>query len=230
MSFATVEDAVADIGAGKMVVVVDDEDRENEGDLVMAAEAVTAEALNFMETHARGMKCVPLTVERLQALDLPLMVDRNTARLGTAYAVTVDARQGTTTGISCRDQVVTIKTLIDPAAKPSDLLRPGHVRPLRAAPGGVLVRAGHTEAAVDLAHLAGLSAAAILCEIKREDGEMARLPELTAFCDEHDFPLLTIADLIRHRRRTEKIVERVATTRLSTEYGEFLAHAFRSHV
>jgi 3,4-dihydroxy 2-butanone 4-phosphate synthase/GTP cyclohydrolase II len=230
MAFASVEDAVADVAAGRMVVVVDDEDRENEGDLVMAASAVTVEALNFMETHARGWICVPMTAERLRQLDLPLMVDRNTARLQTAFTVTVDARHGTTTGISCRDQVVTIKTLIDPAARPSDLLRPGHVRPLRAAPGGVLVRAGHTEATVDLARLAGRGEAGILCEIKREDGEMARLPELLEFAAKHGLRVLTIADLIRYRRRTEQLIERVATTRLPTRYGEFQAHAYRSAV
>src|SRR5687767_2984699 len=151
MPFCEIEEAIADIRVGKMVVVVDDEDRENEGDVIMAAEKVTVEALNFMETHARGWICVPMTAERLQQLDLPLMVERSTARLGTAFTVTVDARHGTTTGISCRDQVQTIRTLVDPNTRPTDLLRPGHVRPLRAAPGGVLVRAGHTEAAVDLA-------------------------------------------------------------------------------
>lgn len=230
MAFATVEEALEAMAAGRMVVVVDDEDRENEGDLIMAAGKVTPEAINFMETHARGWVCVPLTAERLQQLDLPLMVDRNTARLQTAFTVTVDARHDTTTGISCRDQAVTIQALVDPESRPSDLLRPGHVRPLRAAPGGVLVRAGHTEASVDLARLAGFEPAAILCEIKREDGEMARLPELREFAARHGFPILTIADLIRHRRRTEKIIERVATTRLPTRFGEFLAHAYRSRV
>src|SRR5262245_22189024 len=178
-----------------MLVVVDDEDRENEGDLVMAAERVNPEALNFMETHARGWICVPMTAERLQQLDLPLMVDRSTARLQTAFTVTVDARHGTTTGISCHDQMVTIKALTDPETRPSDLLRPGHVRPLRAAPGGVLVRAGHTEATVDLARLAGKSPAGILCEVKREDGEMARLPDLLEFAAKHGLRILTIADL-----------------------------------
>jgi 3,4-dihydroxy 2-butanone 4-phosphate synthase/GTP cyclohydrolase II len=230
MAFCDVEDAIADIAAGKMLVVVDDEDRENEGDLVMAAEKVTVEALNFMETHARGWICVPMSAERLQHLDLPLMVDRNTARLGTAFTVTVDARRGTTTGISCRDQAQTIRTLIDPETKPSDLLRPGHVRPLRAAPGGVLVRAGHTEATLDLARLAGLTPAGILCEIKRDDGEMARLPELLPFAARHGLRILTIADLIRYRRRAEKIVTREATTYMRTQFGEFMAHAYSSAV
>jgi 3,4-dihydroxy 2-butanone 4-phosphate synthase/GTP cyclohydrolase II len=230
MSFCDIEDAISDIRDGKMVVVVDDEDRENEGDVVMAAERITPEAINFMETHARGWICVPLTAERLQHLELPLMVDRNTARLQTAFTVTVDARRGTTTGISCRDQAQTIRTLLDPEARPSDLLRPGHVRPLRAMPGGVLVRAGHTEAAVDLARLAGLNPAGALCEIKRDNGEMARLPHLMEFAARHGLRILTIADLIRYRRRTERIITREATARMPTRFGEFVAHAYRSAV
>src|SRR5947207_13320345 len=197
MSFCSVEDALRDISEGKMVIVVDDEDRENEGDLVMAAERVTPEALNFMETHARGWICVPLLPERLEQLDLPLMVQRNSERHGTAFTVTVDARHGTTTGISVADQATTIRALVDPATKPTDLLRPGHVRPLRANPGGVLKRTGHTEATVDLAKLAGLSPAGILCEIKNPDGSMARLPELMTFAATHGLRILTIADLIK---------------------------------
>src|SRR5689334_14627924 len=211
MPFATVEAALDAIAAGRMVVVVDDEDRENEGDLVMAAERVTPEALNFMETHARGWICVPMLPERLEQLDLPLMVTRNTTRHGTAFTVTVDARHGTTTGISVSDQSMTIRTLVNPASKPNDLLRPGHVRPLRANPGGVLKRAGHTEATVDLAKLAGLSPAGVLCEIKNSDGSMARLPQLMAFAATHGLRILTIADLIKYRRRTERLVRRAAT-------------------
>jgi 3,4-dihydroxy 2-butanone 4-phosphate synthase / GTP cyclohydrolase II len=213
-----------------MLIVVDDENRENEGDLVMAAEKVTPEALNFMETHARGWICVPLEPERLEQLDLPLMVSRNTTRHGTAFTVTVDARHGTTTGISVQDQCRTIEALVDPATRPVDLLRPGHVRPLRYQPGGVLKRAGHTEATVDLPRLAGLMPAGILCEIKNADGSMARLPELMEFAARHAMRILTIADLIKYRRRTEKLVQRAVTVRLPTPYGEFLAHAYESSV
>jgi 3,4-dihydroxy 2-butanone 4-phosphate synthase/GTP cyclohydrolase II len=230
MPFCNVEDAVADIREGRMIVVVDDENRENEGDLVMAAEKVTPEALNFMETHARGWICVPLTPERLEQLDLPLMVTRNTTRLGTAFTVTVDARDGTTTGISVADQAVTIRALVDPATRPGDLLRPGHVRPLRYHPGGVLRRAGHTEATVDLANLAGLTPGGILCEIKNADGSMARLPDLMEFAARHALRILTIADLIKYRRRTEKLVCRAASVNLPTAYGLFTAHAYESSV
>jgi 3,4-dihydroxy 2-butanone 4-phosphate synthase/GTP cyclohydrolase II len=226
MSFCSVEDALRDIREGKMVIVVDDEDRENEGDLVMAAERVTPEAINFMETHARGWVCVPMTAERLEQLDLPPMVQRNNTRHGTAFTITVDARYGTTTGISVADQAVTIRALVDPHAKPTDLLRPGHVRPLRANPGGVLKRAGHTEAAVDLAKLAGLLPVGVLCEIKNPDGSMARLPQLMQFAATHALRILTIADLIKHRRRTERLVQRAATTPLPTRYGVFQAHAY----
>jgi 3,4-dihydroxy 2-butanone 4-phosphate synthase / GTP cyclohydrolase II len=230
MPFSSVEDAIQDIREGRMLIVVDDENRENEGDLIMAAEKVTPEALNFMETHARGWICVPMTPERLEQLDLPLMVSRNTGRLGTAFTITVDARHGTTTGISVLDQVQTIRTLIDPAARPTDLLRPGHVRPLRYQPGGVLKRAGHTEATVDLAKLAGLEPAGILCEIKNPDGSMARLPELMQFAASHGLRILTIADLIQHRRRTEKLVQRAASVQMPTPYGLFTAHAYESFV
>jgi 3,4-dihydroxy 2-butanone 4-phosphate synthase/GTP cyclohydrolase II len=226
MPFCSVEDALRDIREGKMVIVVDDEDRENEGDVVMAAERVTAEAINFMETHARGWVCIPMTAERLEHLDLPPMVQRNNTRHGTAFTITVDARYGTTTGISVADQAVTIQTLVDPHAKPSDLLRPGHVRPLRANPGGVLKRAGHTEASVDLAKLAGLLPAGVLCEIKNSDGSMARLPQLMQFAATHALRILTIADLIKYRRRTERLVQRAATTLLPTRYGLFQAHAY----
>jgi len=226
MEFCRPEDALAAIREGQMVIVVDDADRENEGDLVMAAECVTAEAINFMETHARGWVCVPLAPERLEQLDLPPMVQRNNTRHGTAFTVTIDARHGTTTGISVADQAITIQALVHPHTKPSDLLRPGHVRPLRANSGGVLKRAGHTEAAVDLAKLAGLSPAGILCEIKNLDGSMARLPQLMQFAATHAFRILTIADLIRYRRRNERLVERAATTSLPTRFGVFQAHAY----
>jgi 3,4-dihydroxy 2-butanone 4-phosphate synthase / GTP cyclohydrolase II len=230
MDLSTPQTAIEAIHAGRMVIVVDDADRENEGDLVMAAQCVTPKAINFMETHARGWVCVPLAAERLQALDLPLMVARSTERQGTAFTVTVDARRGTTTGISCEDQAATIRALVDEGTQPADLLRPGHVRPLRAQPGGVLARAGHTEAAVDLARLAGLAPAGIICEIKNPDGSMARLPELRFFAARHGLPLLTIADLIEYRRRTEKLVRRVVTTRLPTTWGMFTAHGYESAV
>jgi 3,4-dihydroxy 2-butanone 4-phosphate synthase/GTP cyclohydrolase II len=230
LSFCSVEDALTVLRSGKMLVVVDSEDRENEGDVVIAAEFITPEAVNFMETHARGWICVSLDGPRLDALELPMMVNENTARLGTAFTVTVDARHGTTTGISAREQAHTIRVLVDPQTRPSDLLRPGHVRPLRAARGGVLLRAGHTEAAVDLARLAGLQPAGVLCEVKKPDGEMARLPDLEAFAEQHGIPILTIADLIAYRRRTETLVHREASARLPTQFGEFVAHAYESTV
>lgn len=230
MPMCSVEDAIADIRAGKMLVVVDSEDRENEGDLVMAAECITPEAINFMETHARGWVCVPLEGRRLDALELPMMVDDNTARLGTAFTVTVDAREGTTTGISAREQSHTIRVLIDEQTRPTDLLRPGHVRPLRSATGGVLLRAGHTEAAVDLARLAGLHPSGVICEIKKADGEMARVPDLLGFAAQHGLRILTIEDLIAYRARTERLVRREATCRLPTHYGEFQAHAYETTV
>ncbi len=230
MDLSTPQTAIEAIRAGRMVIVVDDADRENEGDLVMAAECATSKAINFMETHARGWVCVPLAAERLEALDLPLMTARSTERQGTAFTVTVDARQGTTTGISCEDQTGTIRALVDERTQPSDLLRPGHVRPLRAQPGGVLVRAGHTEAAVDMARLAGLAPAGIICEIKNPDGSMARLPELRLFAARHGLPLLPIAELIEFRRRTEKLVRRVVTTQLPTTWGALTAHGYESAV
>jgi 3,4-dihydroxy 2-butanone 4-phosphate synthase/GTP cyclohydrolase II len=226
MPFCSVEDALSDIRAGKMLIVVDDEDRENEGDLTMAAERITPEAINFMETYGRGWVCAPLLPDRLEQLDLPLMVQHNTTRHGTAFTITVDARHGTSTGISVEDQAVTIRTLVDPSARPADLLRPGHVRPLRANPGGVLTRAGHTEATVDLAKLAGLFPAGVLCEIKNEDGSMARLPQLLPYAARHGLRILTIADLIKYRRRTERLVHRAASTILPTRYGVFQAHAY----
>ncbi|HEY3412429.1 MAG TPA: bifunctional 3,4-dihydroxy-2-butanone-4-phosphate synthase/GTP cyclohydrolase II [Armatimonadota bacterium] len=228
--FSKIEEALEDLRAGHMVIVTDDEDRENEGDFVMAAEKVTPEHVNFMITHGRGTLCVPLTAARLEQLSLPLMVQRNTAALGTAFTVTVDASHGTTTGISAFDRARTIQTLVDPAAKPSDLARPGHVFPLQAAEGGVLRRAGHTEASVDLARLAGLQPAGVVCEILSENGSSARLPELREIADRAGLKIITIADLIKYRRRTERLIEKVAETDLPTSYGLFRVHGYKSKV
>jgi 3,4-dihydroxy 2-butanone 4-phosphate synthase/GTP cyclohydrolase II len=226
--FAPVEDAIAAIRAGRIIIVVDDEDRENEGDLTMAASAVTPEAINFMATRGRGLICLPMTGARLDALEIPLMVDRNSATFGTAFCVSIEAKGRTTTGISAADRAATVHAAIDPATRPSDLARPGHMFPLRARDGGVLVRAGQTEAAVDLARIAGLEPAGVICEIMNEDGSMARVPELTKFARKHDLLMITIADLIRYRMRTESLVRRVATAKLPTEQGEFVIHAYES--
>jgi len=225
--FASIEEAVEDIRSGKMVVVVDDPERENEGDLVVAAQFATAEAVNFMATHARGLICLCLTGERCEQLGLPPMTHRNEARLGTAFTVSVEAREGVTTGISAADRAHTIHVAIDPASTHHDLVQPGHVFPLRARDGGVLVRAGQTEAAVDLAGLAGLVPAGVVCEIMNEDGTMARVPDLVPYCERHGLRMVTVADLIEYRRRTEKLVERVVSVHLPTEYGAFTATAFR---
>ena len=225
--FATVEEAIEDIRNGRMVVVVDDPDRENEGDLVIAAQFATPEAVNFMATHARGLICLCLTDERCEELGLPPMTQRNEAPLGTAFTVSVEAREGVTTGISAADRAHTIQVAIDPASTPHDLVQPGHVFPLRARDGGVLVRAGQTEAAVDLARLAGLIPAGVVCEIMNEDGTMARVPDLVPYCERHGLRMITVADLIEYRRRTEKLVERVVVRELPTEYGDFTAIAFR---
>ena len=225
--FASVAEAIEDIRAGRMVVVVDDPDRENEGDLVVAAEFATDEGVNFMATHARGLVCLCLTGDRCEALGLPQMTQRNEARLGTAFTVSVEAREGVTTGISAGDRAHTIAVAIDPASTPRDLVQPGHVFPLRARDGGVLVRAGQTEAAVDLARLAGLNPAGVVCEIMNEDGTMARVPDLVPYCERHGLKMITVADLIEYRRRTEKLVERVVSVQLPTEYGFFTAVAFR---
>jgi len=225
--FASVEEALEDIRNGRMVVVVDDPERENEGDLVVAAQFATPEAINFMATHARGLICLCLTGERCEQLGLAPMTPRNEARLGTAFTVSIEAREGVTTGISAPDRARTIAVAIDPAATPHDLVQPGHVFPLRARDGGVLVRAGQTEAAVDLARLAGLVPAGVICEIMNEDGTMARVPDLVPYCERHGLRMLAIADLIEYRRRTEKLVERVVSVRLPTEYGVFTATAFR---
>ena len=229
-SFATVDDAIEEIRAGRMLVVVDDEDRENEGDLVMAADRVTAEHVNFMAKHGRGLICVPMTGERLDMLNISMMVNENTAPMGTAFTVTVDARRGVTTGTSAPDRAATIRTLVDPRTTADDLTRPGHILPLRAMPGGVLRRAGHTEAAVDLARLAGCSPAGVICEVMTDDGGMARVPELIQLAGAHGLKLITIKDLIEYRVRKEKLVRRVATTRLPTEFGDFTAIAYDTTV
>lgn len=223
--FNSIEEAVEDIRAGKMVVVVDDEDRENEGDLVMAAEKVTPEAINFMVTHGRGLVCLPLVGERLDQLDIQPMVRHNTDSNETAFTVSIDARD-TTTGISAHERAATIKKVLDPDTQPDDLRRPGHVFPLRAREGGVLRRAGHTEASVDLAKLAGLYPAGVICEIMSDDGTMARIPQLVPFARRHSLKIVTIADLIQYRRRTERLVSRVVTTQLPSKYGDFTVIAY----
>jgi 3,4-dihydroxy 2-butanone 4-phosphate synthase/GTP cyclohydrolase II len=226
--FASIEDAVAAIGRGEMVIVVDDEDRENEGDLTIAAEKVTPDIINFMATHARGLICLPLTGERLDQLEIPLMVGKNTTTFETAFTVPIDAKQGVTTGISASDRARTILAAIDPKTTATDLARPGHMFPLRAREGGVLVRAGQTEAAVDLARLAGLYPGGVICEITNRDGTMARVPQLTRFARKHKLLMITIADLIRYRMRNEALVRKVATAALPTHHGEFRIHAFES--
>src|SRR5262250_3376311 len=203
--------------AGQMVIVVDDEDRENEGDLVIAAEKITPEAINFMAQYGRGLICLAMTPERLDELEVPLMVSNNSSRFETAFCVSIDAKEGTTTGISAADRAVTVRKTLDPATKPSDLVRPGHVFPLRARGAGVLIRAGQTEAAVDLARLAGLHPAGVICEIMNQDGTMARVPQLSRFARRHNMPLISVADLITYRMRTESMVKCVASTKLPTE-------------
>jgi 3,4-dihydroxy 2-butanone 4-phosphate synthase/GTP cyclohydrolase II len=225
--FAAVEDAIEEIRAGRFVVVVDDEDRENEGDLVIAAQFATPEAINFMATHGRGLICLCLTEERCDELELRPMTDNNESRFETAFTVSIEAREGVTTGISAHDRSVTIQTAIDATKGPDALVEPGHVFPLRARPGGVLQRQGQTEAAVDLARLAGLIPAGVVCEIMNEDGTMARVPDLARYCELHGLKLVTVADLIAYRRRTEQLVERTVSVRLPTQYGEFTAVAFR---
>jgi len=226
--FATIEQAIADIATGRPVIVVDDEDRENEGDLIFAAELATPELVAFMVRHTSGYICVPLTGAECDRLELPPMYHTNQDRRGTAYTVTVDAREGIATGISAADRTRTIRLLASPDTKPVDLARPGHVVPLRAKAGGVLRRPGHTEAAVDLAEMAGLRPAGVLCELVNDDGTMKRLPDLEKFAADHDLTLISIADLIAHRRRTETQVERVAEARLPTEFGVFTAYGYRA--
>ncbi len=229
-AFDSIESVIADVRKGRMVVVVDDADRENEGDLVMAAECVTPASVNFMARHGRGLICVPTTYERLKQLEVEQMVVQNTENFRTDFQVSVDAARGITTGISAADRALTIKIMADPTAVPEDLVQPGHVFPLRAKPGGVLQRAGHTEAAVDLAKLAGRRAIGIVCEIMSDDGSMARLPELKRFASKHKLKLCTIADLIHYRRTREKLVQRVEVVKMPTAYGDFDLYLYRSNL
>jgi 3,4-dihydroxy 2-butanone 4-phosphate synthase / GTP cyclohydrolase II len=228
--FTDVPTALAEIRAGRMIVVVDDEDRENEGDLTIAAEFATPEAINFMARHGRGLICLALTEERLDYLRLGMMTEHNTSQYGTAFTESIDAREGVTTGISVYDRARTIQVAIDPVSRPTDLVRPGHTFPLRARRGGVLVRAGQTEAAVDLARMAGLIPAGVICEIMKEDGSMARVPDLTEFCRLHDLKMLTVAELIRYRMQHERYIRRIGEGVLPTRYGEFRLVAYESEV
>ncbi|MCK5126505.1 MAG: bifunctional 3,4-dihydroxy-2-butanone-4-phosphate synthase/GTP cyclohydrolase II [candidate division Zixibacteria bacterium] len=228
--FCTIEEAIADIKAGKMIIVVDDEDRENEGDFIMAADKITPEAINFISKHGRGLICAPLTRERLEHLELDAMVQRNTALHGTRFTVSVDAVKGTTTGISAFDRSATVKALVNKDAKPDDLGRPGHIFPLQALDGGVLARAGHTEASVDFARLAGLEPAGVLCEIIDDDGNMARVPRLMKMADEFDLKITTVRDLIEYRRHHEKLVEKMLEIQLPTRWGEFVLHLYQSEI
>ena len=230
MPLSSVQEAIADFKAGRIVIIVDDEDRENEGDFAMAAESVSPEAINFMAAQGRGLICVPMMGSRLEELRLPMMVQDNTARLGTAFTVSVDVLKGATTGISAFDRSATIKALIHPDTQPEDLGRPGHIFPLRYMEGGVLVRAGQTEASVDLARLAGMYPAAVICEVMADDGEMARMPQLDRVAERYDLKIVSVADIIAYRREHEKLVERVAEARLPTNYGEFTAVSYRSIV
>jgi 3,4-dihydroxy 2-butanone 4-phosphate synthase/GTP cyclohydrolase II len=230
MALATIPEAIEDIKAGKIIIVVDDEGRENEGDLAIAAEKVTPEAINFMAREARGLICMPVIGERLEELRIPMMVQDNTARFSTAFTVSIEAKHGVTTGISAQDRATTIRTVINPATRPEDIARPGHVFPIKARPGGVLVRAGHTEAVVDLARLAGLYPAGVICEIMNEDGSMARLRQLEEMATSFSMKMVSVADLITYRRRHEKLVQRVAEAKLPTKFGEFTVMAYRSKV
>ena len=226
--FASIEAALEELRAGKMVIVADDEDRENEGDLTIAAEKVTPDVINFMAVHGRGLICMPMTGERLDELRVPLMVSENTSSYGTAFCVSIEAKAGVSTGISAADRARTVLAAVDPQTTPSDLVRPGHMFPLRARAGGVLQRAGQTEAAVDLARIAGLYPAGVICEVMNEDGTMARVPDLERFAKRHDIKLITVADLIRYRLQTERLVKRVSEARLPTDFGEFRIAAFES--
>lgn len=229
--FNTIDEAIDDIAKGKMVILVDDEDRENEGDLCMAAEEVTPEAINFMARYGRGLICLSLTPERVEELKLPMMTEDNTSSFGTAFTVSIEAKKGVTTGISAADRATTIRTAIDPKARPEDLVRPGHVFPLRARPGGVLQRAGQTEGSVDLARLSGLYPAGVICEIMNDDGTMARVPELIEFARKQNLKVVTIKDLIKYRMRTELFVKRFVSVKMPTEYGgEFNAIAYTNEI
>ena len=229
-SFDRIEEAIAAIRDGRMVIVVDDENRENEGDLTIAAEKITPDAINFMAKYGRGLICLAMTPDRLDELEIPLMVPKNGSRFETAFCVGIEARERTTTGISAADRATTVRVAVDPETKPADLVRPGHVFPLRAKNAGVLVRAGQTEAAVDLARLAGLRPAGVICEIMNEDGSMSRVPQLRQFAQRHNILMITIADLITYRLRTESVVKCVASTKLPTEYGVFQLHAFENQI
>jgi len=228
--FATIEEAIEDIRAGKMVVVCDDEDRENEGDLTMAAQFATPEAINFMAKHGRGLICLALTPDRCEELGLELMAAKNESSFETPFTVSIEAREGVTTGISAADRARTIQVAIDPKSSPRDLVQPGHIFPLKAKPGGVLERTGQTEAAVDLARLAGLNPAGVICEIMNDDGTMARVPDLVGYCERHGLKMITVADLIAYRRKHDKLVERVVATNLPTTFGDFTAIGYRSLV
>jgi 3,4-dihydroxy 2-butanone 4-phosphate synthase/GTP cyclohydrolase II len=230
MGLASVAEVIEDIREGKFIIIVDDEDRENEGDLAMAAEKVTTEAINFMARHARGLICLPITGQRLDELKIPLMVQNNTSRYSTAFTVSIEAKHKVSTGISAADRAETVKAVVDPATKPEDIVQPGHMFPLRAREGGVLTRAGHTEAIVDLARLAGLYPAGVICEILNEDGSMARLPQLEVMAERYGIKIMTVADLIAYRHRHEKLVHRVVEAKLPTVYGEFTAIAYRSDI
>ena len=230
MAFATIEDAAADIRAGKMIIIVDDENRENEGDLVCAAEKVTPEIISFMAVHGRGLICLPLTEERCAELQLIPQTSENTSSMGTAFTISIEAREGVTTGISAADRAKTILTAVDPASKPSDLARPGHIFPLRAKRGGVLVRIGQTEASVDIAKIAGLQPAAVICEIMNDDGTMARMPELEVFAEKHGLKIISVADLVRYRIEKETLVKRIVETDLPTDFGTFRAVLYENVV
>ncbi len=230
MPFASIEEALEDFRAGRMLVVVDDEDRENEGDLTIAAECITPEIINFMATHGRGLICLALSPERCDQLDLPLMSQNNTSRFGTAFCEAIDAREGVTTGISAADRSHTIRLAMKPDTRPGDLSRPGHVFPLRAREGGVLVRAGQTEAAVDLARMAGFESGGVICEIMSPDGSMARVPELIEFCKTHGLKMISVADLIRYRLQNERFIRREAEGTIRTEFGEFTTIAYTSSI
>ncbi len=228
MALAKIEDAVEDIKNGKMIIIVDDEDRENEGDLVCAAEKITPEIINFMATHGRGLICMPLTEERCDYLQLPPQTHDNTSSMGTAFTISIEAKEGVTTGISAADRATTILKAVHPDTKPTDLARPGHTFPLRAKNGGVLVRIGQTEASVDVARLAGLDASAVICEIMNEDGTMARMPQLRVFAESHDLKIISVADLVRYRIEKESLVRKIIETEMPTEYGTFRASVYEN--
>jgi len=230
MGLSSIPEVIKDIKAGKLVIIVDDEDRENEGDLALAAEKVTTEAINFMAKHARGLICLPTTGERLDELRIPLMVGENTSKFSTAFTVSIEAKHRVSTGISAADRAETIKAVINPKTKAEDIARPGHMFPLRAKDGGVLARAGHTEAIVDLAKLSGLYPAGVICEVMNEDGSMARLPQLEVMAEKYEIKIVTVADLISHRLRHERLVHRIAEAKLPTSHGEFTAIAYKSDI